>query len=300
MRKKTLVVMVLIAIFLPLYVFAAGLTANFGEVVISNLRIGQQFNTRQKANLPYVIKNVGPRDIEIKIDVLVPKPNKAKSGYQPIPDKSWLKLEKDFFHIPPNGEVSTDIIFDIPNDKTLLGKKFQVVLNPYTYEGILKIGVNSNILFTIDIEEGPYPIVLGAKEFQQKKTFELSPLETTIDNLALGKKVSLQSVYKASLVVTNTTDQEVRFFMNTIRVKDSQAKLKEGYEDTPDPDFLTFSEDVFKLKPKESKTVKLYLNFPKDDKYAGKKYMFLIAVVLGEQEVPMIRYAYLYVTTKAK
>lgn len=298
MRKRILWLAGLILLSCTGSVLAAGLTANIAEVIIENLRIGYSFSARNKANLPLVITNVGPGEIEVKVEALAPAPEQVKKGYEPIPDAGWIKLEKNFFILKPNEQASTDLVFNIPNDEKLMGKKFAAIIYSYTYEGMLKIGVNSQILFTIDTEKGPYPTVLGATEFKEKVTFELDPIQTTVKDVPLGKKVNLRKAAKSVFKITNPTDQECSFYMNTIPLKGFHAELQEGYEETPDPKFLSFSEEVIRIKPKETKEVKLYLNFPQDKKYAGKNYMFLIAVVLGEQQVPMIRYSYLYVTTK--
>lgn len=286
----------LAALAAPLW--AAGLTANFGEVLIEDLKMGYSFSTRDKANLPYIVTNVGSNTIDIKIEVVVPSAQELKKGYEPIPNPNWIKVEKNFFSLKPNEQGSTDLVFNIPNDEKLLGKRFDAIVYPYTYEGMLKIGVNSHVLFTIDKEKGPYPIYLDAKTFKDKVAFELSPLEMSVKNVPLGKKVDLKKHSKTVLKITNTTDQECRYYLNAIKVKESSVSLKEGYQDTPDATILSFDEKMVRIKPKETKEVKLYLTFPASKEYAGKDYMFILPVVTGEQDAPLIRYAYLYVTTK--
>ncbi|MDD5259051.1 MAG: hypothetical protein PHD29_03745 [bacterium] len=279
---------------------ATGLTANFGDVLFENLKIGQSFSARDKANLPYVVTNSGTKDIDIVIEVIPPLPKNLKPGYEPIPDPRWITLGKRSGTLKPKGQVLTDFVFNIPNDEKLMGRKFQAVLYPYTYDGILKIGVNSNVYFTIDKEKGPYPIYLNPKDFKDKQSFEVDPQDIYVQDVPLGEKVDLEKKYGLVLKITNSTDLQCKYYMNTIKVKDelSAATLKEGYLDTPDPNILSFDSIELVVNPKETKKMKLYLQFPKDKQYAGKKYMFLVPVVLGYQEVPVIRYVYLYVTTK--
>jgi hypothetical protein len=298
MKRFTALLAVWCFTFLAGSLYAAGLTANFGEVLIEDLKIGYPFSTRNKANLPYIITNVGYKTIDVRVDVLVPSEQELKKGYEPIPDSSWIKLEKNFFTLKPNEQGSTDLVFNIPNDEKLLGRKFDAIVYPYTFEGVLKIGVNSHVLFTIDKEKGPYPIYLDAKPFKDKVAFDMSPLEMRVKDVPIGKKVDLKKHSKTVLKITNTTDQECRFYMNSIKVKDSSVALKEGYQDTPDANILSFDEKMIRIKPKETKEVKLYLTFPAGKEYAGKDYMFILPVVTGEQDAPLIRYAYLFVTTK--
>ncbi|MDD5131452.1 MAG: hypothetical protein PHH44_02200 [bacterium] len=298
MKRSTMLVLVCCFTAFASPLLAAGLTANFGEVLIEDLKIGYPFSTRDKANLPYIITNVGYKTIDIKVEVVVPSAQELKKGYEPIPDPAWIKLERNFFSLKPNEQGSTDLVFNIPNDDKLLGKKFDAIVYPYTFEGILKIGVNSHVLFTIDKEKGPYPIYLDAKSFKDKVAFEVSPLEMFVKNVPVGKKVDLKKHSKTVLKITNTTDQECRFYLNSIKVKESSASLKEGYQDTPDANILSFDEKMIRIKPKETKEVKLYLTFPSGKEFTGKDYMFILPIVTGEQDAPLIRYAYLYVTTK--
>lgn len=274
--------------------WSAGLTANFGEVVVDGLRIGYPFSMSERAHLPYIVSNPGLEEIDVKIEVKAPPADKVKKGYEPIPDVSWVKLEKNSFLIKPYGSVSTDVILDIPKDKNLIGRKFEVSLFPYTLQGILRIQVQSNILFTVSNLTEAYPTFLGSKQLKGMATFELAPAEIRLDGAALGAKVAVGQALK----ITNTTGQTCNFYLNTIPFKGYNAETKAGFQETPNPKFLSFSEDIVTLKPNESKEVKLYVNFPKDKQYAGKNYEFLIAVVLGEQEVPMIKYAFLLTTTK--
>lgn len=298
MKKITALLLSLFLATMTAPLLAAGLTANFGEVLIDKLQIGHSFSIRDKANLPYIVTNVSNNPIDIKVEVIVPKSKDLKKGYDPIPDPSWIKLEKNFFTLNPKEQGTTDIVFNIPNDEKLLGKKFDAIIYPYTYEGILKIGVNSHILFTIDTVKTPYVVYPDTKTFKDKNAFDLSPMAMQVKDIPLGKTVDLKKHDGTILKITNTTDQKVKFFMNTIKVKNSAATLKKEYEDTPDPLILSFSEEVLTIDPKQAKEVGLYLTFPNDKKYAGKNYMFVIAVVLGEQEAPLVRYAYVYVTTK--
>ncbi|MDD5702738.1 MAG: hypothetical protein PHU23_11895 [Dehalococcoidales bacterium] len=298
MKRSALLVLVWCFTALATPLLAAGLTANFGEVLIEDLKIGYPFSTREKANLPYIITNVGYKTIDVKVEIVIPSAQELKKGYEPIPNTAWIKLERNFFSLKPNEQGSTDLVFNIPNDEKLLGKKFDAIVYPYTFEGILKIGVNSHVLFTIDKEKGPYPIYLDAKPFKDKVAFEVSPLEMSVKNVPIGKKVDLKRHSKTILKITNTTDQECRFYLNSIKVKESSVNLKEGYQDTPDANILSFDEKMIRIKPKETKEVKLYLTFPAGKEFAGKDYMFILPIVTGEQDAPLIRYAYLYVTTK--
>jgi len=87
--------------------------------------------------------------VELKVDVLYPKKQELKEGFEPIPDTAWVTLEKGHFVIGPDEKAKTDVVIRIPNDDGLMGKKYQVYLWSHTIGRSLGVGLKSRLLFTI-------------------------------------------------------------------------------------------------------------------------------------------------------
>ena len=132
---------------------AAGLSTAFSEVTLENLEIGRSYSTKESANLPLEIVNTGKQEIDLKIEVLPPQPAELKEGFEPIPDTSWIKLDKaDFKKIKPNGTAVTNVFVLVPNEKQYRGKKYQVFIWSHTVGQSIGIGLKSKLLFAIKSE----------------------------------------------------------------------------------------------------------------------------------------------------
>jgi len=274
----------------------AGLRTTFGEVLIENLVIGETYNLREFANLPLKVTNKGEEPINLQIEVIVPKKEEVKEGYEPIPSASWITLGQGYFVLGPGEDAITDVIISIPDDEKYLGKAYQTYIFSHTVgrPGVA-LGLQSRLLFTIaPTREGKV-----GKPVKPLATlnFEIVPHEIVLQNVPIGKKQSVKELSGKTLRILNPNDEAYMFKLESISLKDSLWKPKEKFEEV-DPSFLTFSKLKFKVKGKSIKEIKLYLNFPRDELYAGKTYIFIIRAEVLEQEIPVSMYSKLYVTTE--
>ena len=81
---------------MPQSTIAAGLSTQLGEVVVTNLQIGQTYNLRDLANLQMTVRNTGEDNVNLKMDVLKPETRELRQGAAAIPDISWVTLSQDF------------------------------------------------------------------------------------------------------------------------------------------------------------------------------------------------------------
>lgn len=109
------------------------------------------FSTKEVANLPLIVVNTGKEPIDLKVELLIPGPSELKSGFEPIPDLDWIKLEgTDFKGIKPNESATTDVIISIPNEEKFLGKRYQIFIWSHTSGERIGVGLKTNkLLFTI-------------------------------------------------------------------------------------------------------------------------------------------------------
>lgn len=293
--KKRLIIIICSFLFTTFYflcpVYATGITASFEEVTIQNLRIGQEYHTLQLANLSLVITNKGMRAINLKTDILSPTEKKLKEGYQPIPDISWIKLVPDGSTLGPGKKQETDIIISIPDKDEYLGKKYQFNIRSYSTSEVINVGVESKVLFTTFRKRGKIRKPLNLN-------FEVTPEEIYIEKVKLGSIIDVEKVTGKLLEIKNLGEIGSIYNFESIQVKDSLIKLTEGYEDCPNPSFLTFSAEQIMIGMQESKKVKMFLRIPKKRKYRKKKYMFIARVKVLSGDVAKEVYCRVYVSTK--
>ncbi|MFB0526061.1 MAG: hypothetical protein ACETVO_01155 [bacterium] len=273
----------------------AGISTDFTEVVVRNLSIGKNYIIGQKVNRQLRVRNKGKDPIELKMEVLVPSKSELKEGYESIPDVSWIELEKEQFSVEPSKFAVTDVIITIPGDKKYLGKKYQAYIWSHTGgKGSLPIalGLKSRLLLEISGKERDF-----SQEFAGRFDFAVFPDEIILEHVKIDEVYDIKKVVGKILEVKNLSPYLHTYEIRSISAKRAGVRVEKGYEDCPDPDFLTFDKSEFGLERKKKSKVKMYLNFPKKEEYAGRKYMFVIRIRLVKEEFLLNRYLKLYVTT---
>jgi len=272
-----------------------GISTSFTEVVVRDLSIGKNYAIGKKVDQELRVRNRGELPIELKMEVLMPSKSELKEGYEPIPDASWIELEKDYFSVEPAKDAMTDVIITIPNDKKYLGKKYQAYIWSHTGgKGALPIALGLKSRLLIEISEKERDL---SQEFPGKFDFAILPDEMVLKDIGLGKFCDIKKLLGKLLQVKNLSRFPQHYEIRSISMKTAGIGMENGYEACPDPDFLTFDRSKFSLKRNKRARVKIYLDFPRREEYAGKKYLFVARIRLLGEEFILNRYLKIYVTT---
>ena len=103
-----------------------GLRSEFGEVRVERLAIGKTYSLSHVAATPLVLRNTSDTALSVRIDVCIPSHHELRDGALPLPDPSWLQLERRRFDLPARSSLRTDVRVTVPYDPDLAGKTFQV------------------------------------------------------------------------------------------------------------------------------------------------------------------------------
>jgi hypothetical protein len=280
---------------------AGGLSTQLGEVVIENLQVGQTYNLKDLANLSLIVTNTSDYGVDLRMDVLVPDSGDLRKEAQPLPDTSWVSLSQDLFKLEPNGKAVSEIILSIPEDNQYLGKKYQVNIWSHTLGSrgtgmSLAYGLKTRLIFTTDTVRATQDQVVTASN--ASVDFTMKPEEVFVDNVRPGKIYDVDKHTGLVLKITNPSEREQTFELQSLTVGNSAATLTPEYEDAPDASYLRFGENRFVIPPKGTKTVKVYLEFPPEKEYSGKKYMFVIHAIAVDEQVTAGVYSRLYASIK--
>ncbi|MDI6757980.1 MAG: hypothetical protein QME32_08190, partial [Endomicrobiia bacterium] len=285
---------------------AASISTPTADIVVTNLRIGQTYNLSEIANMPFRVKNHGI-ERRIKINLLKPATNQTREGFEPVPNTSWVTLPKTEFHVLPGETAVTDIIIKIPDDESLLGRQFEAKIRAETRpknpenEGMVAVGlaVTGSLRFSI----APKPPTAEELEKFSKarfKVFNLSlvPNDLELGEIPIGKNINAEKTAGKFLRIANVADEPVKIRLKCVPVVQTGLILPEGWEPEPDTSYLKFPSETVIVKGMEIKKINFSLNFPKDEKYRNKKYLFIVeASVEGE----LVRTTYrskVYIQTK--
>ncbi|MEW6042164.1 MAG: hypothetical protein AB1633_11650 [Elusimicrobiota bacterium] len=276
---------VLIFLFLLSNTCFGGLTTLTADIVVTNLKIGQTYNLTQLANMPYRIQNTGNFETKIVVDIFPPSLKKVKTGYEPIPDVNWVKLSKREFLLLPMEEEKSDIIISIPDDESLLGKKYEVLFHATTRPKkpteptsfAISVGVFSSIRF--DIAPRPAtPEEIQKLERAYTKSLELSlvPNELIVRNVPVGEKIDIKKFASGTLKIVNSGNDSVKMIVRALTAKEAGITPPAGYEPEPDVSFIRVRKRNVKLKSNTIEEINFTIEFPDEQIYKGRKYMFVI------------------------
>ncbi|MFA5092329.1 MAG: hypothetical protein WC543_00030 [Candidatus Omnitrophota bacterium] len=116
------------------------------------------------------------------------------------------------------------------------------------------------------------------------KTFALSlavePDEILVENVALGKPVAVSALAgeKMKLKIINKDATSCIYTIEILRNEQTTAPLTAGYVDIPQAAWIYPQVKEIKISGKSFEEVELFINIPKDKKYAGQKYQVVIEI----------------------
>jgi len=132
---------------------AGGLSSHFIEVKLKDVKIGKIYSVQEKTGKLLDISNTTEdMTLDIAIESEKPQDYNLVSGYEPIPDLSWVVIEKNFFEgLKPGETVKTDILISIPKKGKYAGKKYQVYIYSHTTgEQTFRTGLMGRLLIEIN------------------------------------------------------------------------------------------------------------------------------------------------------
>lgn len=284
--------------------YSGGLKSKMGEVWLENVRYGKAFSIKESLNMSVKVTNTSATPLELKMELFINKKGDSdlKEGYEPLPDPSWIKIEREYFpKVEPNTDAETDVIIEIPKDNRYLGKKYQFYVWTRSVSGLknINVGVMSRFLITV-ISADNLAILEGRKKpdiIKANLDFSLLPYEIFAKQIRPGKKYDIEVVAGSAIKVVNPNSEKMKFKIYPLTTDDAKTFLKKGYEDFPEAGLLTFKESEFEVPAESIKRVKAFLQFPVKDTYKDRKYQCIIVLEALDQNVNARVYSRLYVTT---
>lgn len=253
-----------------------GLSSQFVNVVMENLRPGQTYNLRELRGIPYTVKNRGDSAVDVQLDVTVPTEKAMYEHYEPMPDPAWLEIVPARYRLGA-GEVGfSDLIIRIPDDPKHLGKHYQTEVWAHTVgTGLLAAGVKSQIRFSI----GKGPETLQAEASAKSMVdlnYDLWPAALSVGSAKVGA-YDVKKAEKKSFKLTNRSDKDLELVFSASPWP-GQSTLPPGFVRVEDLSWVKFEPREVKVEGESLKDVRLVLDVPESLK--GKKVAFLVQLTL--------------------
>lgn len=274
------------------------LSVRFPEIEMENVQPGSVINVRQIRGVPYVVINGSDYPIDVKVgpEIPVPGPAGVKVDFEPVPNPEWLRIVPNHFKLGPGDIGSAEVILSVPNDPKLVGRHFQVNIHAGS-DGTeeIAVGINSFIRFTVgalgpaSAKKEKKRIVLSALDL------DMTPSVIRLDNIPLGKSVSLKEMKNVLLKMTNRGNEQVKLKLTSVRTDNTQ---KENGWEIPNPKWLKIKAPHMKMKPDQIKGTDFMLNIPDVPENKGKKFLFLIQAEMDGYDFPLVVSTRVFVTTE--
>ena len=277
---------VLLPVCLLLYVvssiYGAGRLTGPGQINISMVRIGQTYSFKKISGFYYEVTNYIEDGLKLGIEPIIPSRNKlASTEFEPIPDISWVKLEREKFILKYGEKASANFYLTLPDDPKYMGKKYQFNFRAYTIDFPQSLSLTTQILLTISEERISLSELIEEMGLDKLK-FELTPHRCLISNFPLGKKIDVSAFTGKVFKLSNQSEQKYAFSL-TVSSSTENPDLEISKYQAGNINFLSFDTGEVIVEPQKSKKFYPYLLIPDEKAYRDKEFIFIIkAQVLGQ------------------
>lgn len=298
-HKSFFMVMASIALTsLPAFLYGVGIRTPTGEIKITEVGIGESYSLIELSRKPYRVINTSEEPFDVTVSVN--KPHPVRKGYEEIPEISWVRLSQAQFQLGPGQEGVSDVLVSLPNDTTLLGRRFAVELEARTvpHEGggmAVSAGVASTVLIHVSKQALTEKQKERAKELKAMVSFDFSPTILEISNFPKGEEVDIKKFTKKAIKIINPNDEIIEVSVTAIPLRLSLIPLPPQFEEGQ-ANWVHIKGERFKLGDNSIKEVSISIKIPKETK--PHKFAFVIQATLEGREVPVNIYGRIAITTK--
>ncbi|OGF25469.1 MAG: hypothetical protein A2V63_00325 [Candidatus Eisenbacteria bacterium RBG_19FT_COMBO_70_11] len=275
---------------------AGGLSCSIGEVVIDNLKIGHTYSLQTLANLPLAVTNTGDQSVKVMVDALVPGEGDLRRGAEPVPAAAWAFATPASFQLAPQQTERVELNLVIPDDESLLGRKFEVIFWSHTEAlpgDMMAYGIKSRIIFSVD-RERELPGVVPAGDL----SVNFRPARITLDNITVGREYRLGETERTALTVENTSSKPLAMELRLMSPESASAGSDENVGDLLGSAEVNLSPAKFTLAPGEKKQISGTVRFPKRKGIRGKTYMCVVSAAVVDLPVATQIYSRIYASVK--
>lgn len=279
-------------------VFGEGLTTNYSDVYVDNLKIGGTYNLTEAVNYPMWIVSKGAGS-DIVIETTVPGIDDLKPGYEQIPDKNWVSYSKTSLSLLAGETGKVDVTIKVPDDRKLMGRKFMahvfITGMPSKKSGgglAVALGIKGKLLISIARE----PLTeKERKELRQKSAAPargliVVPEKFNIEGGAPGKAVRVTETEPLKLI--NPSRETLTVTLESVDPEKTGFPSPEGYEKGA-PAEMAFSKKKMTLKPDGVENIEVYVNLPQGTKHVKRNYVIRINV--KSQRLDIANYVPVYI-----
>lgn len=249
---------------------ALSLRSTRAEAFLGEHRPGSRVSYSKAVGAPLGVENAGGEPASVELSLAAPPPGTLADGYEPLPP-AWAKATMLSFALDPGKSGETDITVTLPKDASLDGRQFQLECGlAGRAPGGSALTLRTRLYLAVG--DGDPPDCPSPPEWE----LSVSPRTATLP-VSPGRIKPLAGPGFSGVKVANGSDKDAVVRVRAVRVWPEGMSPPPGFVAAPNPRWLSGGSPLT-VRGGSVGTAELALTVPKDPRYRGKKWAFLVAV----------------------
>jgi hypothetical protein len=251
---------------------ALSLRSASAEAFLGEVRPGSAVVLSSAAGIAPSVENAGGEPVEVLVTWEVPPPERLRDGFDPLPNPKWVALKGARWTLAPGQKAEPVLAVTFPKDRRLEGAQFQFdCVFHARAPGGSEVTLRTAVLMAVG-EAGP-----GDVPRRGGGSLIVSPAKARLEGVALGKRQAASSKTFRAVKLANVGESEAVVRLTPVRTWDETVRLEDGYAPAPNPNWLKAGPPVH-VPAGEFAEAPLELDIPRQERYRGRKWAFVVAV----------------------
>lgn len=218
------------------------------------------------------LENTGRERVRLKVLAVSPPKGGLKDGCEPWPHPERVRLESSRAELGPGEETDVELSVNVPMEPDVGAGQYQFdVLAAATNAAGAALKIRTRMLLSV----GP-PLARLAEDgvaSADRPGFTLSPPSAAMEKVPwedTGQSVTLK--------IVNAGDEDLSVSLTPARDWDASVRFREGYLPSPNPRWLRVEPGVVKVRAGAIGSARIGVVVPRQTRYAGRRWAFVVAV----------------------
>lgn len=304
MKKWVFVIILLLFSTLLFTHEAHGLSTKFADVLLSGMKPGMVYSIKAEKGLTYKVLNNSNEAKNVEVVIEKPSSRQLKSGYEVIPDISWIKVHPQTFHLKPGESTDCDIILSIPADEKYTNRHFQTMLITQTVAepDARGVAISYALASRLRFSTGPTPEKVMSeyrKKVLEALKIDLTPLSLFVSEVSVGEVVRLDGDEFSTLQMINRGKEDYKVEFELAK-NHKMYGLAKDYEPIPEEIKVKFKKRKVRSRKRSINDVIMELKIPDKEEFYGKSFAFVVIAKIILENFPVELFARVYFETTAK
>ena len=279
---------------------ASTLSTNFAEVYVDNLKIGGAYNLSETARYPMWVSYSGDVPVDLRFESVAPGSAELKSGYEPVPDASWITISRKSVSLLPDETVTADVTITVPNDEKYLGKKYQAYVlitsvppKENNAAGMaFSLALKGRVLFTVAPKA---PTQAELKEISRNKArgeaqgVIITPERFMVSASSTDTKAVITQDVPLKLI--NPSTEDVKIFIEAVDPQTNGISVPRGYT-KGDIKNIEISKQKVTLKKDGIASIEMKANL---NAKGAEKLFYAVRLILKTGTLELSRFVRIYI-----